>query len=56
MAKSSLWPEAVYVPLKSTYAVITLFNNVTKTLMIDTLAPFNARAVMARSDQKPTAV
>lgn len=46
----------VYAPLKSTYAVITLFNNFTKTLMINTPAPFNAKAVMARSDQKPTAV
>jgi hypothetical protein len=46
----------VYAPLQSTYKTISLFNDFTKTLGINGQAPFNARAVMAKPSDKPTAI
>lgn len=46
----------VYTPLQSTYKTISLFNEFTKTLGINGQAPFNAKAIMAKPSEKPTAV
>ena len=46
----------VYAPLQSTYKTISIFNEFTKTLAINGRAPFDAKAVMGRPTDKPTAV
>lgn len=46
----------VYTPLQSTYKIISLFNEFTKTLGIHGQVPFNAKAVMAKPSEKPTAI
>lgn len=46
----------VYAPLQSTYKTISIFNEFTKTLTINGRAPFDAKAVMGRPTDKPTAV
>jgi hypothetical protein len=46
----------VYAPLQSTYKTISLFNEFTKTLNINGHASFNAKAVMAKPSEKPTAI
>ncbi len=46
----------VYAPLQSTYEMISIFNDFTKTLTINGKTSFHARAVMAKPTEKPTAV
>ena len=46
----------VYAPLRSTYKMVSIFNEFTKTLAINNKGPFKAKVIMAKPEERPAAV